>query len=163
MYCYLRLSAHCACIVASTAPPFVVRKQGLFLSLSHTTSSMAPPTNAPNGLIAPAYVDPTLVNNPLLLHANEPLVNATPFLQWQAYPPASPGGPARVGIPHSRAVKVFLRRCTLDQTQVNGGAFSNVDCFTFFLNTTSWNRILNQMLKSNLLVAGPFTAWLGAL
>eukprot|EP00327_Prymnesium_parvum_P050785 CAMPEP_0205902498 /NCGR_PEP_ID=MMETSP1083-20121108/28250_1 /ASSEMBLY_ACC=CAM_ASM_000430 /TAXON_ID=97485 /ORGANISM="Prymnesium parvum, Strain Texoma1" /LENGTH=262 /DNA_ID=CAMNT_0053268103 /DNA_START=1135 /DNA_END=1924 /DNA_ORIENTATION=+ len=118
---------------------------------------MAPPTNAPNGLIAPAYVDPTLVNNPLLLnaneplvnatpflqwqaypprlanplllHANEPLVNATPFLQWQAYPPASPGGPAQVGIPHSRAVKVFLRRCTLDQTQVNGGGFSNVDCF----------------------------------
>mmetsp|Transcript_43578 Transcript_43578/g.108419 ORF Transcript_43578/g.108419 Transcript_43578/m.108419 type:complete len:250 (+) Transcript_43578:135-884(+) len=44
-------------------------------------------------------------------------------------PPASPGGPAQVGIPHSRAVKVFLRRCTLDQTQVNGGGFSNVDCF----------------------------------
>jgi len=58
---------------------------------------MAPPTNAPNGLIAPAYVDPTLVNNPLLLNANEPLVNATPFLQWQAYPPRLARRPSTSG------------------------------------------------------------------
>mmetsp|Transcript_18608 Transcript_18608/g.42810 ORF Transcript_18608/g.42810 Transcript_18608/m.42810 type:complete len:285 (-) Transcript_18608:52-906(-) len=120
---------------------------------------MAPPVTPANGLIAPASVDSTLVNNPLLLNANVPLVSSTPFLQWQAYPPASPGGPARVGIPHSRAVKVFLRRCTLDQTQGNVGGFSNVDCFTFFLNAASWNRILNQMLQSNLMVAGPFATW----
>mmetsp|Transcript_34934 Transcript_34934/g.86917 ORF Transcript_34934/g.86917 Transcript_34934/m.86917 type:complete len:108 (-) Transcript_34934:1924-2247(-) len=105
---------------------------------------MAPPPTPVPGLQSPATIDFTLSECPLLLHADELLVSSTPFLPWQAYPPALPSGPPRVGIPHSCAVKAFLRRAFLNQTQVHAGGFSAVDCFTFFLNEGGWNRVLNQ-------------------
>mmetsp|Transcript_20942 Transcript_20942/g.52256 ORF Transcript_20942/g.52256 Transcript_20942/m.52256 type:complete len:213 (-) Transcript_20942:276-914(-) len=120
---------------------------------------MAPPPVPAPGLLSPATIDFTLSECPLLLQADEPLVTATPFLQWQAYPPAAPNSPPRVGIPHTRAVKTFLRRCTLNQTQVHSGGFSAVDCFTFFLHPTGWNRVIDQLLQSNLLHGAPFAGW----
>lgn len=120
---------------------------------------MAPPAPPPTGLSSPASVDFASADCPLLLHADEPLVAATPFLQWQAYPPPLPGGPPRVGIPHLRAIKVFLRRCSLDPTQISVGGFAGVDCFTFFCGESSWNRILDQLIQSGMLAGSPFLTW----
>lgn len=120
---------------------------------------MAAPGLPLTGLDAPASVDNNLDDHPLILHADEPLVIATPFLQWQACPPAAPGGPPRMSVPHSRAAKAFLRRSSLDMSPVNAQGFAAINCFEFFLNAAAWNRILDALLESNLLANAPFAAW----
>lgn len=114
---------------------------------------------APQQLRSLAVADNTRPEHPLLLHSDEPLVAATPFLQWQPYPSAAPNGPPRVGVPHSRAAKVFLRLCSLEASDASAAGFAQTDCFTFFLSGGAWNRILNLLLQSNLLLGGPFVEW----
>lgn len=120
---------------------------------------MAAPPALPAGLLSPAFVDNTRSEHPLILRANEPLVVATPFMQWQVHAVAGPGVHATMSIPHSRAVKAFLRRCSLSATPADTQIFAATDCFQFFLNGDAWNRLLNEMLASGLLGAAPFVAW----
>mmetsp|Transcript_23673 Transcript_23673/g.57103 ORF Transcript_23673/g.57103 Transcript_23673/m.57103 type:complete len:201 (+) Transcript_23673:546-1148(+) len=122
---------------------------------------MATTTNPANvtGLSSPAAINNTLADHPLILHADEPLVVSTPFLQWQSFPPAAPGGSPRMGIPHHRAIKAFARRCTLSTAAADLAGMVAVNCFTFFLNAAAWQRLLDGLLSSKLLEGGPFTAW----
>mmetsp|Transcript_42173 Transcript_42173/g.105028 ORF Transcript_42173/g.105028 Transcript_42173/m.105028 type:complete len:125 (-) Transcript_42173:260-634(-) len=68
-----------------------------------------------------------------------------------------------MGIPHSRAVKAFLRRCTLSTAAVDLLAFSSMNCFVFFLNAAAWQRVLDELIVSKLLEGGPFTTWVAFL
>ena len=65
--------------------------------------------------VVPVNVDfpaaPVTSDSSILLEANEPLVVATPFIDWQPAPPAAAGGPPRVALAHFLAVKHFLPRC----------------------------------------------------
>lgn len=107
----------------------------------------------------PVAVDNAQPDHSLILQADEPLVAATPFLQWSPHPAAGQGQPPRMAIPHSRAVKVFLRRCSLSTAQADVQVLSTVNCFQFFLTSDAWERILGELLASNLLVGSPFNAW----
>lgn len=114
---------------------------------------------APQNLISPATVDNSQPDHPLSLRADEPLIAATPFMHWQPQPAAAQGDPPRMCVPHSRAAKVFLRRCSLDPSAASVLGFSTTNCFTFFLNDAAWNRVINELLQSDLLMGGPFTDW----
>lgn len=109
---------------------------------------MAPPptVNHATGLAAPAAIDSnTVAEHHLLLQADEPLVVSTPFLQWQAFPPSAPGGPPLMGIPHPRAVKAFLRGCSLSTAAADLAGMAAVDCFVFFLTAAAWQRLLDEL------------------
>lgn len=113
---------------------------------------------------APSLTHPATINNtqsdhPLVLHADEPLVVGTPFLNWQSYPGAAVGAPPLMSVPHSRASKAFLRRCFPSADPLDVQAMSNVNCFTFFLTAAAWNRILNELIGANLLNGAPFLEW----
>lgn len=110
-------------------------------------------------LAHPANVDNTQPEHPLILPADEPLVVNTPFLQWQPHPVAAAGAPPRMSIPHSRAAKSFLRRCSLSANPADAPVLATVNCFTFFLNAAAWTRILNELIGANLLNSAPFLAW----
>mmetsp|Transcript_23682 Transcript_23682/g.57119 ORF Transcript_23682/g.57119 Transcript_23682/m.57119 type:complete len:293 (+) Transcript_23682:73-951(+) len=115
--------------------------------------------NNPISLSSPAAVDNSSNDHPLILNADEPLVISTPFLQWQSFPPAAPGGPPRMGIPHHRAIKAFARRCSLSTAAADLTGMAAIDCFVLFLSAAAWQRLLNELLASKLLEGGPFTAW----
>ena len=53
---------------------------------------------------------PGTADSPISLLASEPIVLATPFLQWEAQPAVGAAAP-RVHLPFWRAVRFFLKRC----------------------------------------------------
>lgn len=110
-------------------------------------------------LTHPADVDNTQSDYPLILRADEPLVNGTPFLHWQPCVGGAAGAPPRVSIPHSRAAKAFLRRCSVSANPVDAQALAAVNCFTFFLTAAAWSRVLDELVNANLLLGAPFLAW----
>lgn len=120
---------------------------------------MAAPPAPVVGLASPADAIAAQADYPLVLRSGEQLVAMTPFLHWQPFVGADQAGPALVAIPHSRAAKAFVRRCSLSTAQADTTVFAATDCFQFFLNAGAWNRVLNELLASGLVGDAPFTAW----
>ena len=74
-----------------------------------------PPPAAPAPIVVTVVAAPITPTLHATLLANEALVLATPYLQWEAVPPVA-GAPARVRLSQRILLYVFVMRCRLSTT-----------------------------------------------
>lgn len=117
-----------------------------------------PPIQQPPPAIA-VTIDAVAIDRPIELLANEQLVTATPFLPWTTAPAGAAGAPAAVRLSQFRAVRAFVRRCTLGQDAGDFAAFQQVECMMFGLNAAFWSRLLTVLRDARLFDQGPFLTW----
>lgn len=118
---------------------------------------------APPALPAPpaiaVTVDTAAADRSIVLAASESLVAATPFLPWVPSPAGPAGAPATVRLAQFRAVRAFVRRCTLGQAAGDHAAFQLVECMMFGLTSAFWSRLLTALRDVQLFSRGPFLMW----
>lgn len=121
-------------------------------------AAIAHPVPPPQPAIT-VTIDRTMIDRPLVLQANEDLVAATPFLPWTNAPAGGAGAPARVMLSQFRAIRTFVRRCTLGHADGDHAAFQNASCMMFGLTDAFWGRLLTTLRDAQLLHSGPFLTW----
>lgn len=97
---------------------------------------------------------PDTPENPIFLLATEPLVTATPFLDWRPAP-AGAGGAARVSLATFQALRAFIPRASISRVPANVAAASAVHSMTVRLTDACWSRILTELMAANILAQAP--------
>ena len=97
---------------------------------------------------------PDTPENPIFLLATEPLVTATPFLDWRPAP-AGAGGAARVSLATFHALRAFIARASISRVPANVAAASTVHSLTMRLTDACWSRILTELMAANILAQAP--------
>ena len=101
---------------------------------------------------SPAALSP---ESPIYLLANEPLVVATPFIEWSPAP-ADPGGAARVQSPTCVVVRVFTPKSSISRVPADLAAARAMAALNVRLQDACWSRLFTELTASGLFANGSF-------
>ena len=92
--------------------------------------------------------NPITDDMPVLLAAADPLVLATPCLEWVPFGVGAAA--AQVAVPHWRMLRAFIGRCCIADDPPSMAMARATSLFIFIINGPAWSRILTEYRDSGL-------------
>ena len=114
-------------------------------------AGVAPPAAPLPPVVAGVLAAPISDEMPVVLAATEPLVLATPCLEWT--PVGVGAAVAQVSVPHWRMLRAFIARCSIGNDPGSLAMARATSLFLFLLNGAAWSRILTELRDSGLFSA----------
>ena len=114
-------------------------------------AGVVPPAAPLPPVIAGVSAAPISDKMPVVLAATEPLVLATPCLEWT--PVGVGAAVAQVSVPHWCMLRAFIARCSIGKDPGSLAMAKATSLFLFLLNGAAWSRILTELRDSGLFSA----------
>ena len=114
-------------------------------------AGVVPPAAPLPPVVAGVLAAPISDEMPVVLAATEPLVLATPCLEWT--PVGAGAAVAQVSAPHWRMLRAFIARCSIGNDPGSLAMARATSLFLFLLNGAAWSRILTELRDSGLFSA----------
>ena len=96
-------------------------------------------------------LNPQCKDAPVLLSADNVIVEATAFLGWLPSPPLA--GAARVSLAQFQMLRAFISRCSIPKGGPDEAAAADVSVLAMRLSAPTWARILTELEASGLVTA----------